>query len=457
MTYKDNKALQKALLSVSRPGTLILTSGGRLARLLKHRYRQIRITAGRRGWASPDILSLNVWIRKVWDLSWPSICPLSHLSCLALWKEAASRVPPPEPFAADLALFEALDETYAVLVRHGFPPQGEPGPGLPLVEWRRQVTGVFDELAGDCKGFHPALLPARLTKAISRGVVELPDTIVLAAFEAPAPIENALFECLAISSNVKYFHLPVGTPERIVGVVLPTRKQEAAWLIRQMVMDARHIPLSRIGVVIPDTETYLPHVKQALTEILPGFLDYNRSSYNISAGSHLLERSLVQAGLLPLRFWVEGEPRSLLLSMVLSPYYGRWATKRDHIALADRLWRREGTHAGFKALIEALSHPPAPATSPPQVCPQPSHLRGFGWRGHKRAGQSYELFDLFGRTEEPTLEAILGDFGDKPVRTGAGWVDTLEAFWAAAGFPVVSDEADSGAWGHLRTILQGVR
>ncbi|RLB90126.1 MAG: hypothetical protein DRH10_04600, partial [Deltaproteobacteria bacterium] len=159
MTYRDNKAFQDGLLSVSRPGTLILTSGGRLARLLKHRYRQTQMSEGRQGWILPDILSLNAWIRKAWNLTWPAIHPLSHVSRLALWREAVGRVPPPEPFIADIELFETLDETYAVLARHKLLSQPEISLDTPLLLWRRKAFEVFEELLIGCKSFHPALLP----------------------------------------------------------------------------------------------------------------------------------------------------------------------------------------------------------------------------------------------------------------------------------------------------------
>jgi ATP-dependent helicase/nuclease subunit B len=58
---------------------------------------------------------------------------------------------------------------------------------------------------------------------------------------------------------------------------------------------------------------------------------------------------------------------------------------------------------------------------------------------------------------EPTLEEALGDFVQVSARTGSEWVRTLETFWNAAGFPVILDDADIGAWRHFRMILHGIR
>lgn len=426
MVYRNNEGLQTALLAACQPGTLILTSGGRLARHLKHRHRESQIAADKMGWASPDILTLNAWIWKAWNMTWPSTRPLSYLNCLALWKEASSRVPPPGPFLPDLKLFQALDETYTVLVRHGLPTEGPPASATPLLAWRQEIMQAFEALARDLKSFHPALLPVHLARTIREGAVTPPETVVLAAFEAPAPIEEALFECLASICLVRRIDLPAGTPEKTEGVVMPSRKQEVAWLTRQLVMNAQTVPLNRIGVVVPDTENYVPYISQAFQEIMGEAFDQTLSAYNISIGTPLVERSLVQAGLLPLSFWVQGEARTMLLSMVLSPYYGRWTTNRDRIARADCVWRTQSLDAGLSCLMQALSD------------------------------QSSELFMLL-NGGDPTLKEALGDFVQVLARTGSEWVRTLETFWNAANFPVVLDDADAGAWRHLRTILRGIR
>ncbi len=457
MVYHNNEDFQTAVLSACQPGTLILTSGGRLARHLKHRYRKSRMAAGKMGWASPDILTLNAWIWKAWNMTWPSTRPLSYLSCLALWKEASSRVPPPEPFLPDLKLFQALNETYAVLVRHGLPTQGPAASATPILAWRQEIMQTFETLARDLKSFHPALLPMHLARAIREGAVSQPETVVLSAFEAPAPIEEALFECLASVCAVRRIDLPAGTPEKTEGVVMPSRKQEVAWLTRQLVMDAQTIPLNRIGVVVPDTEIYAPYIRQAFREIMGEALDQNLSAYNISMGTPLLKRSLIQAALLPLSFWAQGEPRTLLLSMVLSSYYGRWATGRDRIARADCVWRTQGIDAGLSSLIHVLSAPPAtarPALLPSLPAIASAQARRAG--GALRAGQSPESFTWL-NGGELTLEEALRAFVQVSARTGSEWVRTLKTFFDAVGFPVTIDEADTGAWRHLRTTLNRIR
>jgi RecB family exonuclease len=377
-------------------------------------------------WTAPNILSLNAWMQKAWNMTWAPTRPLSHLNSIALWKAASSDAPPPEPFLPDLQLFETIDETYTVLVRHGLPTTGSLDSPTPLLSWRRKVMQIFEAQARDLGCFHPAYLPRRLAQAIREGTVPLPESVLLVAFEAPAPLEEQLFRCLANACALRRYELPAGAPEKTECVVLPSRKQEVAWLTRQVVLDAQALPLNRIGVVVPDTEIYVPMIEQAFGEVMGESFMQTRAAYNISAGTPLLQRTLVQSGLLPLRFWVEGQPRTLLLALVLSTYYDRWVKSRNRIARADTIWRKHGLDSGLRPLLRTL------------------------------ADEAPQVLSLLSRGD-PTLQQALETFLHEPHRTGAEWVRILETFWAVAGYPVIADEADLGAWRHLKIILGRIR
>lgn len=425
MPYHDNDGYQRTLLKEIRPGSVLVTSGGRLARCLKHRFRVARMMEGKQGWTPPDIFTLNAWARRTWNRTWSHTGPLPPVRALALWKKTLSMAPPPEPFLPDPALCQTLDETYTVLTRHGLSTQGPSAGTMPILSWRQAAFDCFEALAEEQRAFHPALLPVHLSRSIQEGRLRLPETIVLAGFESPAPVEETLLAALAGRVSLKRLGLPGGTPETIQGLVLPSRDDEVAWLAQQLIVDAQTLPLNRIGVVVPETDKYVSLLKQTLQDIMGKPSDGAASAYNISAGTPLLQRSLVQAGLLPLRFWNEGEPRTLLLSMILSPYYSGWSGTRDHPAEADRCWRSCGVDRGLTDLCNVLSH------------------------------MRPDLFQQLDEGPSP-LRALLVVFREKSRRTGEAWVRLLDAFWNRAGFPVKSDEADTGAWRHLKTILYGL-
>ena len=63
---------QQEIIDSWRPGTLLLTSGGRLARQLQHRYRLQQLEKGYRSWNPLEVNSLNAWLRHCWQSLWES-------------------------------------------------------------------------------------------------------------------------------------------------------------------------------------------------------------------------------------------------------------------------------------------------------------------------------------------------------------------------------------------------
>ena len=425
MEYTDNASYQTLLQEFCRPGILILTSGGRLARHIKHLFRSARIKAGKRGWIPPEIMTLNAWGQKVWRYTWPRIKPLNDLSRMKLWETVVRSTPPPTGIAPDLSLYESLDETYAVLIRHLLPVGKADIPSTPIVSWRRQVCEEFEALAQSKSTFHPAHFPYFLAEAIRSREIKFPDRIVLAAFETPAPIEKIVFDALSEHCHLTMLPLPVGTPDRIARAVsLPDKTQEILWLIRELLTDAQTYPLHRIGVIIPNIESYASQVKRLLDEVIP-VSPVDTSAVNISMGESLLERSLVKAALLPIRFIAEGEPRSLLLSLLLSPYYGCWAKVRDRIARIDRLWRKFSINSGLGSL-----------------------LRIIGKKEKKM------LADI--NLPQATLNDMFKQF--PPVRGSiADWINALNHFFLLASFPTLADEIDRNAYKHWTISLSNLR
>jgi len=61
---------QQRIIDAWQPGTLILTSGGRLARQLIHRYRQQQRENGHKSWQPLEARSLNGWLNQYWQNLW---------------------------------------------------------------------------------------------------------------------------------------------------------------------------------------------------------------------------------------------------------------------------------------------------------------------------------------------------------------------------------------------------
>ena len=407
------------------PDRFYLTSTGRLARDLIRRFRLQCLREGKEGWKPLRAMSLNAWLARTWSESWPEELPAPDLHRMGLWKELADRIPPPAPLTVDTDLCAILDETYGVMVRHGI----DPAAGFlstPLVEWRRKISAAFTKSLKSDGLFHPSRYPALLRRAVNEGETTLPEKISLAGFESPAPLERELFATLEKCSDVEYIDPPARRPERVEALALPSPEQEVTYLVHRLAEDARTIPLHRIGVVVPDMDRYAKILERGLRDVTAEAAPRGSFWFNMTKGVPLLETHLMRAALLPLRLITEGEPRELLLSLILSPYYGCWQGKRHGIARADILWRKRSIDSGLKRLLR--------------------ELKREGPETYKRIPpESLEHLSFFCQTTTVSEK-----------RRGAFWARQLREIWARLGFPVVSDEKDSVDSRALSEIMEEI-
>ncbi len=408
-----------------RPNTLTLTSTGRLARHLRHRHRQENLSAGRDAWEPLRVLHLNAWFEERWASSWPEALPAPGLLRLALWRNLAGRMPPPEPLIPDIALHKLLDDNYGIMIRHRLDPAAGDA-STPLVAWRQEISTVFRRALAERGYFHPAELPLRIARMLTSDRSDLHGEIRLLGFESPAPAEVELFEALRKYTTLIAEEDRKREPDYLEALRLPTPEQEVFHLLERIVKDAQDLPLHRIGVVAPDLDEYAPLLERGLRDIAGAQPAEDSFLYNLTLGQSLLDFPLVKAGLLPLRFVAEGEKRELFLALLLSPFYGRWKGVRHEIARADRVWRETSTESGLSQFL-AITKNTHPA-----------------------------IHEKILRDGAPRLL----DFCRQPfseIKTVRAWIASLESLWSALSFPVLSDERDQIAWRHLIEILADLR
>ena len=188
-------ALQARIVAEADERTLILTSGGRLARQLRHAFRLDRMKKGYSGWLPPKVLSLNAWLQETWRDSWPEETLASSIKTLQIWEQAVQSLDLPDGLSADIQLYQFLDETYRVRIRDKVPPLGN-GYATPLLVWREKVFRRFEEGLFEQGFIHPSLLPIKMLDEKIIGARILPEKILLLGFEFPAPIESDLLRVL---------------------------------------------------------------------------------------------------------------------------------------------------------------------------------------------------------------------------------------------------------------------
>ncbi len=402
-------------------GYLNLTSTGRLARRLRHRFRTECIQKGMQGWRPLNAVKLDDWLARVWLESWPEKIPASELYMINLWKELAERIPPPVPLDKDFNLYRLLDKNYGTMILSKVNPGSGP-PSTPLVEWRRTISRAFKKNLDGKNFFHPSELPSYVGKAIAENIITCPDRISFLGFESPAPIEEDLFKLLENIADVEYGGYSGRRPEYLEAITLPSPEQEVIYLAHRLIEDARSIPLHRIGVVVPDLNAYSIMIERSLKELMGASPPEGTSWFNITLGIPLINSMLAKAALIPLRLMTENVSRELFLSLILSPYYGCWQGKRHAIARADIIWRARFVESGMDNLLDSLKR------DDPDI-----------------------LGKILCKEAEGLLKFARLNFSSR--QTASYWINAVEKLWSSLGFPVISNEKDNTDSGHLREIF----
>ena len=322
--------------------------------------------------------------------------------------------------AADLAWAQSLDETHNILCRHSLAGGDARSTGqTPLIAWRGRVTESFSRLLAEGGWLAPGRLPAYLLGRLNAGKIPLPQRIMVAGLESPAPAEDAFLAAVARRTRVERL-LVRGDPGAVTAaVVLPDRSQELAWVAARLLESAAQdgLPLHRLAVTALDLEHYGPQLQRVLAELLGPAQGPDGWAYNFSQGPHLAETPLFLAATLPLKFVAAGEHKCDLVSLLLSPFYGALGRYRNQTAPWDRLFREGRIDQGWPRFHKAIA--------------RDSRVQGK---------------DLLPRLDRlwKTLRAS---------GSGRQWRERLERFWQELKF-APRDEAEGATWGRLNSLLQ---
>ena len=415
--FLDNKGLIDGLLSAYKAGDLVLTPSKRLAHRIIHCHRRLMIESEITGWEPPRVVSLASWIGELSLIrNIPEVA--SRYLRWAIFLEITDDINPPEPLTRNIRLARFLDNALSALIRHNVKWDEFPEGDGYLYLWRNRVFRRFFKAIRSKKMIHPEEVPIFAGSAAELPVY-LPENLHLVLLDTLSPSEQELMSI--ISTKVKT--LQWGVVENIRGrkdvewISFEDPDEEIKWAVTEVLEASAKFPLHSLGIVVMDPESQIPILERCLAEIIGKPVEGYYGSYNITYGSYLADTGLFKAMLLPLRFWLEGEPRQLLNSFLLSSYYGLWQGKRDEISTIDLEFRTKNIHRNVYSVFRqiALTDRFSPLLMPETWMDQFVMLRNFR-----------------GRVEE--------------------WFSCLENFWKKVSFPVLGDEIDEIAWKHLREM-----
>ena len=420
--FASGAALQGYLLEQSGPGALVIVPHQRLAHQVWHRQRLAALEVGRPAWEPLPLMTLNAWWSELFKGLWPPVALAPALVRLARWRQALQTAPPPPGPTPELAWARALDEAHTLLSRYAV-AGGDARPtedDSPLITWRRRVTRIYADLLRQEGWLSPGELPAYLTTALREGRIKLPSMVLVAGLETPAPIEDLWLK--EVSRRTRVVHLLVRGDLANVrqAVALPDPGQELHWVAAQLVDLARRgLPLHRLAVTAPNIDTYVPQLRRVLAELLGPPQSSGGWAYNFSQGPRLAEVPIFWAALLPLTFIAARERREDLVSLLLSPYYGKVLVHGRPPAHWDRTFRERRLDQGWDQLRQAVLR-----SRPPEA--EAAVL--------ERLDRIWNSFRL-------------------STATAGQWGRLLKTAWQELGFPRDLGEADREPWNRLVALL----
>jgi len=414
---KDNLAFQNELLNLAEQGFTLIVESRKLAHQLQWRYRQRLPESGRAGWDQPAVVTLNDWAKRFWEDLWPETWPAPAFSRWRMLSEIIEDLPPPQPLDLQIPLVLQVDETVEHCLRYGLDPGGGGAAGQ-LVEWRRTLWKPYHALLSQSGMFHPASLPEMLFQRLLAFPSLIPEKLVFVGFEFAGYWEKALLKLMGEHPMVKHFPLPLGVSDH-EALVCANPEQELYALLEDLTISAEKTSLHALAVVLLAPDSYTPSLTKLLSDLFGMPLVGNHAAYNLSPNRFLVHQPLFQAALLPIAFAVKDEPRTLLLSLLRSPYY-RYLGGLSRLTMQwDWIWRTNNLDAGLRGLMDAL-------------------------------GETEK--EMLPKKGQELLEG-LGAFLEKDHQTGCGWVKALQDFWGRMEFPVLANECDEVGWQALQETL----
>jgi exodeoxyribonuclease-5 len=420
--FPTSVTLQDFLLKEITPGTLTLVPHQRLARQVWHRQRQRALAQDLAAWEPLPLVTLGHWwadlSRSLW-LPEPLASPLQRL---VFWQRALAAGPALEGLTPDLAWAQALDEAYSLLCRHRL-LSCEPDPqDSPLHAWRRRLTAIFQGICREEGCLTEADLTTYLLRALDAGQLPLPQKLLVAGLETPAPVEEAWLQAVARRLPVVHLRLQ-GHPQAVKeAVVLPDKRQEVDWAAARLLELAQEgLPLHRLALTSPDLAGYLPELRRVMAELMGPPHPDQGGAYNFSQGPTLAETPLWQAALLPLKFVSSGELRADLVSLLLSPYYRLFQERQSRLPLWDRVFRERRVERGWEA------------------------LRRVAAQGEQAEPGGKEVLEVLNRVRQILRPA--------PAR-GGEWAARLTRVWQILGFPCGLEETEMGQWSRVTDLLR---
>jgi ATP-dependent helicase/nuclease subunit B len=415
------------LFAALENGATVVTGNNRLARSLIKAYGKTRQQSGQQAWATPDVLSWQAWLKRLWQHSelnsgrGSELTLISETDATVLW-ELIVRQDQGEYSAAgspQLAArsWQQLCDWDAVAAPE-WSDSGLTTDQQLFLRWTAQYRQQLKER----NSLDSAQLTAELLPDIGAGLFDSLGQHIFAGFDLWLPAYQALLDALrAREIVVEAAASPVINEAHAVRVECPTDRTEleqaARWARQQVETD----PTLDVCVVVPDLNARAAEARRVFMDVFcPDWRtrDAHTLPVNFSYGSALAEQPRIAAAL-NLLWLAQGDTDYQRYSLALrSPFLAGARDEADGRAQLD-LYLRDKLGISFTRKDAAVF--------------APKHAPGFA-----------------------TLLAGLIENAAQDKRSLSGWADWITLVLKDAGWPG-ADSLDSVAWQELEAWYQLLR
>lgn len=295
----------EALFTRLKAGHTLITGNSRLTRVLTHRYNQLRAAQGDRRWASPAIVSWNLWLDRYWETaSLQGVNGTDHAvpggrQLISLWESTLKdeqmqhALLRPESLASQLRDTRKLLSEWRINMKDPCWFGQDNENHTAFYQWNK----AFERRCKNSGWLSPEDRIAPLIDAIRDGQLEPLQKIDLLGFDEFSPAQEELLAILiALGSEVCELTI---TARQKKAVLWKSRdsKDELLQMARWVRFWHEKEPDSNIAVVVQDLETRRQTIERHLQNILTPGHDLARlqtKPWNISMGTPLAREPMIE-------------------------------------------------------------------------------------------------------------------------------------------------------------------
>ncbi|MEQ1886277.1 MAG: PD-(D/E)XK nuclease family protein [Bryobacteraceae bacterium] len=325
--------LSSICLSPENPSTVrstIVTGNARLMRALRREHDAARAEAGERLWDSPDILSYNGWLRRLWEecvyaeASAETPLLLDRAQEQTLWEEAIARSGVSGPLLNIPETARAAAAARDLLVAWRIPGDVSLFQGLEDTEAFWQWLMQVDRRLTENRWITESELPAAISRRPKAAGLRMP--VLLAGFDGYSPADAALFDALRKEGGeIREHPRPAIKRSRVSRVECHSSADEfraaAVWARTKLEKN----PDARLGVIVRGLAGVSASVERTFDDVLHGSTSFRAPgrarAFVIATGGRATDAPILSIALALLKL-IPGMPLSEASTLLRSPFTG---------------------------------------------------------------------------------------------------------------------------------------